>query len=96
MVEGYDHALGGHCSRATPNTKLYLGSSWNKPFHTLLEGEGRAEGMKLFCCEQQVAAQGKSFLPRTSGTSGIWLSVHCSVSAPNMQLIRLHFSLPIF
>lgn len=52
LAEGGDHALGSHCSRATPGTKVYLGSSWNNTFHSPPEGKGRAEGTRLFCCEQ--------------------------------------------
>lgn len=70
-AEGGDHALGSHCSRATPDTKPYLGSGWNKPFHSPSEGKGRAESMFFFCCEQQPAAQGKSSLPGTLGSSGV-------------------------
>lgn len=41
LVESGDHALGSHCSQATPSTKLYLGSSWNKSFHSPPGGKAR-------------------------------------------------------
>lgn len=69
LVEGAC-ALGSHCSRATPNTKPYLGSSWNKPVHSPPEGKGRTEGTGLFCFMQQPAAHSKSSLHRTLGSSG--------------------------
>lgn len=70
LVEGDKHSLCCHCSRSSLSTKLYFGSSWNKPFHSPSEGKGKAQGTGLFCCEKQLAAQSKS-LPRTPGTFGL-------------------------
>lgn len=44
LFEGGNHALGSHCSRATPSSKLYLGSSWNKPLHSPPEHKGGTKG----------------------------------------------------
>lgn len=63
-------SLGCHCSRTSLSTKHYLDSSWNKPFHSPSEGKGKAQGMGLFSCEKQLAAQVKS-LPGTPGSLGL-------------------------
>lgn len=54
----------------------------------------KARGM--FYCMQQSTAQDKLSLLRSLGSSGIWLSSHCSVPIHNTHLIKLHFCLPIF
>lgn len=70
LVEGDNHSLGCRCGRTSLTTKLYFGSSWIKPFHSPSEGKGKAQGIGLFCCEKQLAAQGKS-LPGTPGNFGL-------------------------